>query len=434
MFRWLTIVHRVVASGFLRRADGSALPLFALSVIPIFGLIGAGIDYSRASNIRTELQVALDSAVLAGAKDGSPNWANVALNFFNASPPHPGNVVGTPSFTIGQDGNYSGTVSATVPTSVLGVLGLTSIAVRATSIVSPASGVDNSCILTLDHAAALSDGSMTFNGAPAVSLSGCGLRSNTSMTCNGHSGGATASIAAGSVSGCSNAQSNAAVVPDIYAPLASSITAQCSPGSTTGATWDVSSSKPPAGLIAVSQTYGTEYHVCGDLTLTGTGYLPGSAPTSDTIIVIENGGLIMASDAAVSTMRVTFVLTGTSTNASAITFPNGKGHAASLSLSPSTTAGDPWQGISLYQDPRQTTDASDDWGPGATLNADGVVYLPYANVTMHGSGASNNSKCTKIVADTFTTNGSVALNFSQSSGCTTLGVKQWTPVPIHLAQ
>jgi Flp pilus assembly protein TadG len=434
MFKWLTIVHRIVASGFLRRADGSALPLFALSVIPIFGLIGAGIDYSRASNIRTELQVALDSAVLAGAKDGSPNWANVALNFFNASPPHPGNVVGTPSFTIGQDGNYSGTVSATVPTSVLGVLGLTSIAVSATSIVSPASGVDNSCILTLDHAAALSDGSMTFNGAPAVSLSGCGLRSNTSMTCNGHSGGATASIAAGSVSGCNNAESNAAVVPDIYAPLASSITAQCSPGSTTGAIWDVSSSKPPAGLIAVSQTYGTEYHVCGDLTLTGTGYLPGSAPTSDTIIVIENGGLIMASDAAVSTMRVTFVLTGTSTNASAITFPNGKGHAASLSLSPSTTAGDPWQGISLYQDPRQTTDASDDWGPGATFNADGVVYLPYANVTMHGSGASNNSKCTKIVADTFTTNGSVALNFSQSNGCTTLGVKQWTPVPIHLAQ
>jgi hypothetical protein len=31
---------------------------------------------------------------------------------------------------------------------------------------------------------------------------------------------------------------------------------------------------------------------------------------------------------------------------------------------------------------------------------------------MHGNGASNNSSCTKIVTNTFTTDGSVNLNFS----------------------
>jgi hypothetical protein len=312
-------------------------------------------------------------------------------------------------------------------------LSISSIAVSATSLVAPGSGTENSCILTLDHGQSLSDGSMTFNGAPDVSLNGCGLRSNTSMTCNGHGGGATASIAAGSVSGCSNAQSNAVVVPDIYAPLASSIAPQCSP-SGSGVTWTAGSAKPPIGVLTVTQAYGTEYHVCGDLTLSGTGSLMAGAPTSDTIIVIENGGLIMASGANVSVARTVFVLTGSGTTPSAITFPNGKGHAAALSLSPPTDASDPWQGISLYQNPSQTTVVSEDWGPAATFNADGVVYLPYADVTMHGSGASNNSNCTKIVTNTFTTDGSVDLNFSQSSGCTTLGVKQWTAVPIHLAQ
>ena len=404
--------------------------MFALAGVPLLGLIGAGIDYSRAADTRTQLQVALDSAVLAGAKDGSPNWTNVALAFFNGSPPRLGSTIGTPSFTIDGYGNYSGSVSGSVRTSVLGVMGLSSIAVSANSVASPASGVDNSCILTLDHGQPLSDGSMTFNGAPDVSLNGCGLRSNTSMTCNGHSGGATASIAAGSVSGCINAQSNAAAVPDIYAPLATSIVSKCS-GFGSGVTWDASSITPPPGLIKVTQSYGTEYHVCGDLTLSGTGSLGGA---SDTIVVIENGGLIMADGANVSTTRTVFVLTGSSTTPGAITFPNGKGHAATLSLSPPTNTSNPWQGISLYQNPSQTAGVTDDWGPGATFNADGVVYLPYADVTMHGSGASNNSKCTKIVANTFTTDGSVNLNFSQSSGCTTLGVKQWTPVPIHLVQ
>ncbi len=433
MFDRISSVLNGVVASVGRRSEGSVLPLFGLLAVPILAAVGAGIDYSRATAVRTQLQASLDSALLAGAKDASNNWSQVALDLFNSSPHSVGATVNAPSFTVDAYGNYKATVSASVPTSVLAALSISSIAVSATSVVAPGSGTENSCILTLDHGQPLSDGSMTFNGAPDVSLNGCGLRSNTSMNCNGHNGGATASIAAGSVSGCSNTQSNAVVVPDIYAPLATWIVPQCS-SSGSGVTWTAGSAKPPIGVLTVTQAYGTEYHVCGDLTLSGTGSLMAGAQTSDTIIVIENGGLIMASGADVSAARTVFVLTGSGTTPSAITFPNGKGHAATLSLSPPTNASDPWQGISLYQNPSQTDGVSDDWGPAATFNADGVVYLPYADVTMHGSGASNNSKCTKIVANTFTTDGSVNLNFSQSSGCTTLGVKQWTTVPIHLAQ
>ena len=427
-------------AAFAANREGSVLPLLALLAIPILGGIGAAVDYSRATTARTQVQAALDTALLAGAKDGTANWSTVALNVFTANPNTLGAVVGTPSFTVDQNGAYHATISGSVATSVMQTLGVPSIAISAASVVAPGSGTENSCILTLDHGQATSDISLTLNGAPVLSLSGCGIRSNTSMNCNGHNGNATASIAAGNVSNCANPDNKALVVPDIYAGLNTNITFQCPKGSTSGVTWDASTTTPPSGLIKVTQSYATEYHVCGDLTLTGTGYLTGTAPSSDTVIVVENGNLNVASDANVNTVRVTIILTGDNSMPSAITFPTGKGQGATLTVSPSTNSANPWVGISIYQDPVLTnTDSAwgvdDTFGPGATFNADGVVYLPRSNVTWHGSGASNNNKCTKFVFNTFTTDGSVNLNFAQSSGgCTTLGVQQWVAVPLHIAQ
>jgi len=434
-------LRKFIRGGFAFAAsrEGSVLPLMALLAIPIFAGIGAAVDYSRATTARTQVQVALDSALLAGAQDASANWSTVALNAFTANPNTIGANVGTPSFTVDQAGTYHATITGSVGTSVMAALGISTIPISAASSVAPGSGTENSCILTLDHAQSSADLSLTLNGAPVLTLSGCGIRSNTSMNCNGHNGNSTASIASGNVSNCSNPTNKALSVPDIYAKLNTNITFQCPKGSTSGATWDASSG-PPAGLITITQTYGTEYHVCGDLTLTGTGYLTGASPSSDTIVVVENGNLNVAANANVNTVRMTIILTGDNTVPSAITFPNGNGHAATLSVSPSTSPGNPWIGISIYQDPVLTTATDSAWGvgdtfgPGATFNADGVVYLPRSNVTWHGSGASNNNKCTKFVFNTFTTDGSVNLNFAQSDGCTTLGVQQWVAVPIHLAQ
>jgi hypothetical protein len=53
---------------------------------------------------------------------------------------------------------------------------------------------------------------------------------------------------------------------------------------------------------------------------------------------------------------------------------------------------------------------------------------------MRGSGASNLGGCTKIVTNTFTTNGSVDLNYKQSaSACANLGVTQWKNLEPFLA-
>ena len=151
------------------------------------------------------------------------------------------------------------------------------------------------------------------------------------------------------------------------------------------------------------------------------------------MIVIENGNLVLANNAVVNTVRTAIVMTAIGTSAGVIDFPNGNGQSATLSLSPPLNPADPWQGVALYQNPNLTTPVASKWGPGATLNADGVVYLPYADITASGIAASSNYKCTKIVTHTFDTNGNVNLNFAQTNGgCGTIGLKQWSEVPLHL--
>jgi hypothetical protein len=129
------------------------------------------------------------------------------------------------------------------------------------------------------------------------------------------------------------------------------------------------------------------------------------------------------------------VLTGNNNFSSQINFPNGNGKAATLSLSPSTSVSNPWRGVALYQDPSLTKDVDNTWGPGAALNADGLVYLPKSNVVTNGNTDSNNSQCTKFVLNRLRTNGSVNLNFTQSTNnCEALGLKQWSGASVRLTR
>ena len=74
-------------------------------------------------------------------------------------------------------------------------------------------------------------------------------------------------------------------------------------------------------------------------------------------------------------------------------------------------------------------------GSADRVNADGLVYMPHANLTSSGIAASGNYHCSKFVTNTFNTNGNVSLNFGQDSvGCFTIGLRQWMETPIHLAR
>ncbi|MBN8936615.1 MAG: hypothetical protein J0I13_10105, partial [Rhizobiales bacterium] len=53
----------------LRRADTANVTLtFALAIVPVVGLVGAAVDYSRAAATRTAMQSAVDSTALMLSK------------------------------------------------------------------------------------------------------------------------------------------------------------------------------------------------------------------------------------------------------------------------------------------------------------------------------------------------------------------------------
>src|SRR4051794_6945212 len=64
---------------------GSVTLQFALVAVVLTGLVGGGLDYTRAVRVRGTLQSALDEAALAGARDGTANWSAVAHRTFDAN-------------------------------------------------------------------------------------------------------------------------------------------------------------------------------------------------------------------------------------------------------------------------------------------------------------------------------------------------------------
>jgi Flp pilus assembly protein TadG len=142
MFTRICAAYRKSASAFRNNREGSVVSTFALSLIPVIGLVGAATDYSSATGVRTNLQVALDAALLAGAKDGSTNWATTALNTFNANLNAKFATNVTPTFQLTSTRAYAGRVTATVPSNFLGVLGVSGInvGVSGTATVPPSTG------------------------------------------------------------------------------------------------------------------------------------------------------------------------------------------------------------------------------------------------------------------------------------------------------
>ena len=56
---------------FSQSERGNIVIIFALAVIPVIGLVGAAVDYSRANSARTAMQAAIDATALMLSKDAA---------------------------------------------------------------------------------------------------------------------------------------------------------------------------------------------------------------------------------------------------------------------------------------------------------------------------------------------------------------------------
>ena len=415
---------------FLPSKRGNVAVIFAFSLMPAVLMLGAAVDYSVASTNRNLIQIAADTSALAAVVAKSDTRNALVQSIANQTTANR-NVSNAVFSVTGTQDEVTVTGHADSPTSTLAIANISKVAVGATA-TAKVKIRDLACILAFGKNMATSANAIDFNGSPSVALTGCGIMSNASLDCSGHTTGTPYASAVGTVTGsCPNPSAGVPPVPDIYAGLASNIELKCGQISVPSSL-AVGTALPTAGMIPVLRSGYLEYHVCGDLTLSGTGRINQLALLQDIVLVVENGSVILTTNADVSTARMTIVLTGAKASSShKIEFPNGNGHSATLTVSPSTNPSNPWHGISVFQDPRISSNVDMVWGPAASFDADGIVYFGNASLTMNGNASSSESQCTKIVVNQLTSNGNIDFKYSQTtSACSNLAVTQYVSPPV----
>lgn len=115
------VVNRLLAC---RR--GNIALTFAIAAAPLMTAVGAGVDYSRSEQQRTQIQGTLDAALLAGARSVGTENATATTFFAKQS-----TVAGaTTSFQL-SGAQLSGTATATIKTTFLAIAGHSTITVTA---------------------------------------------------------------------------------------------------------------------------------------------------------------------------------------------------------------------------------------------------------------------------------------------------------------
>jgi Flp pilus assembly protein TadG len=129
------------AAAFRTDRCGNVAITFAVAAIPVFGLVGAAVDYSRANSARTAMQVALDTAALTVAKEAlnlSSGQVQVkAKSYFNAqfNRPDVKNLNLTFSMVSNGPGDFTVVAEATgyIDASIVQVIGKKTIDLRTTA-------------------------------------------------------------------------------------------------------------------------------------------------------------------------------------------------------------------------------------------------------------------------------------------------------------
>ncbi len=126
---------------FLKDRRGGVAPMFALAIIPVVGLVGAAVDYSRANSIKVGMQAAIDATALAMAKL-APTLTQSQLQqqttaYFQAMFNHPDakNVTLTPTYTTSGGTQLTIGVSGTMDTAFMKLMGYPSLSIKSSSTV-----------------------------------------------------------------------------------------------------------------------------------------------------------------------------------------------------------------------------------------------------------------------------------------------------------
>src|SRR3954462_8169210 len=143
---------RNLLNEFGRAREGNLAVIFALSALPLIAAIGAAVDFSKVSDVRTQMQNALDAAALAGVMQASASQVSTAGQVFDGDFSGTYATTAARSFTQNADGSLSGTASTSVSLSFLSALQVPPFALTVNSTANPGKQATSAvCILLLSQ-------------------------------------------------------------------------------------------------------------------------------------------------------------------------------------------------------------------------------------------------------------------------------------------
>jgi hypothetical protein len=396
---------------------GYAVIWVAFLVLVLVGLGGLSIDWAYVTLTKSQLQAAADAAALAGVQvlaQGQTVVNNTAVNIasLNKAAQSPVAVVAGVDVLIGQfnTSTLTFTVTSLSPNAVKVIARRTSgspggpvsllfgpafgvttagAAAQAIAMVQNGSGTAGLLVLSPNASGALS---MTGNAKVVVQGGDLQVDSNNSkavtMTGNG-------SITANNVNivGGYNFSGNGGTASPLHTGVASMADPLASMTAPT-----VTNNQGSVSLSGnQSKTISPGYYPNG-ISVSGNGKLTMNAG----IYNIGGSGLSVTGNGTMTANGVMLYLSG-----SAGISLTGNG---AVVLTPPTAAASPqYAGISVFQDRADT--ASDAFSGNASLQLNGAIYLPDAQVTLTGNGGTFGAE---LIANTvkITGNGTVNINFS----------------------
>lgn len=391
---------------------GAIIVLVAL-VFPILtGVVGMGLEFGLWFQAKRNLQTAADAAAIAGAYEAQESDATSASILSVATTDATRNGFDSSSDIIATNnppstGSYTSDTSAvesslsqSIALLFAGVFLSSDVTVTARAVATAVPGGEEACVLSLSSSASRG---ISVSGGASVSMDGCQVASNSNASnsvyvSNNSSLAVDCVTTVGQVDGteditlntCSSVVEGNNAITDPYADL--SVPAEAD-------TCDINSNTTLSSdrdFDASDDANGDGYVVfCGKLTV-NSGV---TATFDDDLVYVMNGDDLTINGGATATgENVTFIFTGSGSNANGWASANISG-GATVELSAPTSG--TWAGILFYQDGDAVTSSSLDmtFNGGSDMEMTGVIYVPNNDVSFTGGNSTDDNGCLQIVAD-----------------------------------
>lgn len=389
---------------FARHEGGTIALLFGICAIPIAIAVSIGLDMSNASAMKSEIQAAADSAVLAAATRLAVNASEddkeeIAVDTFyaNLSPALASLIIGSPDVAIDFPAKtvHMGVTVNTLPL-------LSSLATEEISLfVEATAGVSKGvpiCMMALNPTA---QKALSIQGTADILANSCAVHVNSNADDNAlyQNGNGTATAASFCVKG-EHSGSNFTPSPEDGCmvendPLLSTYKSEWSTYGISSKTCDYTDHPQ---INTTDTTNFSPSVFCGGLSIK-----KGTVHLSPGIYVFRDGALDVQSQGRLEGTNVTILLEGNS-DTRLVTQAG-----ASINISASTSS--PFKGIAVSQHWNSIPSSENLIIGGGTMEINGILYFPSQPLKITGNGDIGTSAAQfAIMADTISIEGNGQLN------------------------